>query len=122
MKISVSLPQVDVEFLDDYAHQHGIKTRSGALQLAVNRLRHDELGDAYEQAWDEWTDSGEDTAWDARWATGSAEREARRDLADRPGADPGAEANKRRPAVIVSNDQANRRAVSSAAASSPSSR
>jgi hypothetical protein len=64
MKISVSLPQVDVEFLDSYARQHGIGTRSGALQLAVNRLRHDELGDAYEQAWDEWTNSGEDIAWE----------------------------------------------------------
>jgi hypothetical protein len=64
MKISVSLPQVDVEFLDSYAHQHGIETRSGAVQLAVDRLRHDELGDAYEQAWDEWTNSGEDTAWE----------------------------------------------------------
>jgi hypothetical protein len=64
MKISVSLPQVDVEFLDSYARQHGIRTRSGALQLAVNRLRHDELGDAYEQAWDEWTNSGEDIAWE----------------------------------------------------------
>jgi hypothetical protein len=64
MKISVSLPQADVEFLESYAHQHGIETRSGAVQLAVDRLRHDELGDAYEQAWDEWTSSGEDTAWE----------------------------------------------------------
>jgi hypothetical protein len=65
MKISVSLPQVDVEFLDSYAHEHGIETRSAAVQLAVNRLRHDELGDAYQQAWDEWTNSGEHTAWES---------------------------------------------------------
>jgi Arc/MetJ-type ribon-helix-helix transcriptional regulator len=65
MKISVSLPQADVEFLDNYASQHGIETRSGAVQRAVSRLRHDELGDAYEQAWEEWTNSGEETAWES---------------------------------------------------------
>jgi hypothetical protein len=64
VKISVSLPQADVEFLDDYASQHGIETRSGALQLAVDRLRHEDLGDAYEQAWVDWDASGEAAAWD----------------------------------------------------------
>jgi hypothetical protein len=64
MKISVSLPPADVEFLDSYASQHGIETRSRALQLAVDRLRHEELGDAYEQAWDDWDTSGEAAAWE----------------------------------------------------------
>ncbi|HWI00990.1 MAG TPA: ribbon-helix-helix domain-containing protein [Propionibacteriaceae bacterium] len=64
MKISVSLPRADVEFLDDYASQHGIETRSGALQLAVDRLRHEELGDAYEQAWVDWDASGDAAAWE----------------------------------------------------------
>ena len=64
MKISVSLPQADVEFLDEYASQHGIATRSGALQVAVDRLRHEELGDAYEQAWVDWDASGEAAAWE----------------------------------------------------------
>ena len=64
MKISVSLPQADVEFLDSYALQHGIESRSGAVQLAVDRLRHEELGDAYQQAWDDWDASGEAAVWD----------------------------------------------------------
>jgi hypothetical protein len=64
VKISISLPEADVEFLDSYASQHGLPTRSGAVQLAVNRLRHEELGDAYEQAWDDWGASGEAVAWE----------------------------------------------------------
>ena len=64
MKISVSLPAADVEFLDSYASQHGIDSRSGAVQLAVDRLRHDQLGDAYEQAWDDWDASGEAAVWE----------------------------------------------------------
>jgi hypothetical protein len=64
MKISVSLSPMDLEFLDNYAAQHGIESRSAAVHLAVNRLRHEELGDAYEQAWEEWTSTGEDTAWE----------------------------------------------------------
>lgn len=65
MKISVSLPQADVEFLDSYASQHGIETRSAAVQQAVNRLRHDELGEAYQLAWEEWANSGDEPAWEA---------------------------------------------------------
>ena len=64
MKISVSLPQADVEFLDSYALQHGIESRSGAVQHAVDRLRHEELGDAYQQAWDDWDASGEAAVWE----------------------------------------------------------
>ena len=56
MKISVSLPRVDVEYLDDFGTQHGIGSRSAVIQFAVDRLRHDALGDAYEQAWDDWSD------------------------------------------------------------------
>jgi antitoxin MazE9 len=74
MKISVSLPPADVEFLDSYASQHGIETRSAALQLAVDRLRHDELGDAYEQAWEEWDASGEAAVWEGVVSDGLPQR------------------------------------------------
>lgn len=70
VKISVSLPPVDVQYLDRFAAQHGIASRSAAIQYAVDRLRHDALGDAYEQAWDDWS-AGEDAAdWDAAAADG----------------------------------------------------
>ncbi|KAA1421929.1 antitoxin [Nocardioides humilatus] len=58
MKISASLPDEDVEFLDRYAADHG-ESRSGALHRAVALLRHRDLGDQYEAAWasdnaDDW--------------------------------------------------------------------
>lgn len=64
VKISVSLPVVDVELLDAYAHTHAFPSRSAALQHAVDLLRQAELADAYEQAWDEWDSSGEAQLWE----------------------------------------------------------
>ena len=64
MKVSVSLPDDDVAFLDHYAHQEGIQSRSAALQRAVRLLRSATLSSAYEDAWNEWAASGEATLWD----------------------------------------------------------
>lgn len=70
MKISVSLPVVDVEVLDSYAHTHGVSSRSAALQHAIGLLREAELADAYEEAWDEWDASGEAALWETASADG----------------------------------------------------
>lgn len=70
MKISVSLPGEDVEFLDAYAREHELESRSAALQRAVRSLRVAELGGAYEAAWDEWRESGEAEAWEPVSADG----------------------------------------------------
>jgi antitoxin MazE9 len=64
MKVSVSLPGDDVEFLDEYARERGLESRSAAVQQAVRLLRIGELGAAYEVAWDEWAVAGEDKVWD----------------------------------------------------------
>jgi Arc/MetJ-type ribon-helix-helix transcriptional regulator len=64
MKVSVSIPNADVEFLDSYAHEHGIESRSAAIQRAIQVLRASELGDAYELAWEEWEQSGEAELWE----------------------------------------------------------
>ena len=64
MKVSVSLPGEDVQFLDEYAREQGLESRSAALLRAVRMLRAAGLGDAYEAAWDEWTNRGEATAWE----------------------------------------------------------
>jgi antitoxin MazE9 len=64
MKVSLSIPNVDVEFLDSYAHEHGIESRSAAVQRAIGLLRASELGDAYELAWNEWEESGEADLWE----------------------------------------------------------
>jgi Arc/MetJ-type ribon-helix-helix transcriptional regulator len=64
MKVSVSLPDSDVEFLDTYARDQGYGSRSAVLHEAVRLLRAAELGDAYADAWREWSDSGEADLWE----------------------------------------------------------
>lgn len=70
MKMSVSLPDDDIEFLDAYAKEHGTESRSAALHKAVDLLRAAQLADAYEDAWDSWSTSGDAEEWDAALADG----------------------------------------------------
>ena len=70
MKISVSLPDEDIEFLDEYARGLGTRSRSAVIQRAVRLLRATELGSAYAEAWAEWRASGEDELWDSAVANG----------------------------------------------------
>jgi len=72
MKMSVSLPDEDVEFLDHYSREHGIGSRSAALAKAVKLLRASQLGPAYADAWREWDESGEADAWESTSADGLA--------------------------------------------------
>ena len=65
MKVSVSLPDEDIEFLDDYAASHGMPSRSAAVHKAVRLLRTSGLGAAYEQAWSEWSADGDSEVWEA---------------------------------------------------------
>ena len=65
MKVSVSLPDEDVEFLDAYAASQGIASRSAALHKAVRLLRASELGPDYEAAWAEWSRGEDQELWDA---------------------------------------------------------
>ena len=65
MKISVSLPDEDIDFLDEYAKSLGIRSRSAVIQRAVRLLRANELGPAYAEAWEEWNTSGDAEVWDS---------------------------------------------------------
>jgi hypothetical protein len=60
MKLSVSLPEEDVMFLNDYAEAHAL-SRSAAVHEAIRGLRG-ELSGAAGETLDEW-----DTADDAQW-------------------------------------------------------
>ncbi|MEJ7707596.1 MAG: ribbon-helix-helix domain-containing protein [Nocardioidaceae bacterium] len=72
MKLSVSLPDDDVEFLDEHAAKAGLGSRSAAVHSAVRLLRHAALQDAYADAWKEW--QVEDAAlWDPAVADGLTE-------------------------------------------------
>jgi Arc/MetJ-type ribon-helix-helix transcriptional regulator len=64
MKLSVSLPDEDVEFLDQYARTQGYDSRSAVVHKAVRLLRASELGGDYADAWNEWSESGNAEAWD----------------------------------------------------------
>jgi Arc/MetJ-type ribon-helix-helix transcriptional regulator len=70
MKLSVSLPDEDVEFLDNYARAQGFASRSSVLHKAVRLLKGAELGAAYEDAFAEWEESGDAADWEATVADG----------------------------------------------------
>jgi Arc/MetJ-type ribon-helix-helix transcriptional regulator len=70
MKVSVSLPRADVEFLDGYAREQGLGSRSAAVHRAIRVLRTAELGGTYEAAWAEWTAAVDDDGWASTSADG----------------------------------------------------
>jgi Arc/MetJ-type ribon-helix-helix transcriptional regulator len=71
MKLSVSLPEDDVAFLDDFAQRGGARSRSSAIHRAIELLRMNELEEAYADAFGEWDDS----AWETTIADGIADEE-----------------------------------------------
>ena len=64
MKVSVSLPDEDVEFLDSYARARDMGSRSAVVHKAVGLLRASQLERAYEEAWAAWRTDGDDQAWE----------------------------------------------------------
>jgi len=69
MKLSVSLPDEDVKFLDEYAEQLGIESRSAVVHRAVRLLQASEMGAAYQAAWEEWA-AGDADSWEPTVAAG----------------------------------------------------
>ncbi|MCL1594133.1 MAG: ribbon-helix-helix domain-containing protein [Actinomycetia bacterium] len=72
MKISVSLPNDDVAFLDEYARTQGYASRSAVVHAAVRLLESSKLGDAYADAWKHWEDSADSDVWDRSASDGMA--------------------------------------------------
>lgn len=65
MKVSVSISDSDMEFLDGYARSHAIASRSAVVQKAIQLLRYSELSQHYEAAFNEWERDDESRVWDA---------------------------------------------------------
>lgn len=65
MKVSVSLPGEDIQFLDAYAREQGLESRSAAVHRAVRLLRTAELAGTYEAAWEEWAAEDDGTLWES---------------------------------------------------------
>ena len=63
MKLSVSLPDEDVNFLDEYVAQSGTSSRSSVIHQAIGLLRTASMEDAYAAAWEEWETSEDATLW-----------------------------------------------------------
>ena len=70
MKLSVSLPDEDVEVLDAFAQRAGLPSRSAALQHAIRLLRHPDLEQDYAAAWQEWDASEDGALWGSTSADG----------------------------------------------------
>jgi len=64
MKLSVSLPEEDVAFLNAYAEAHAL-SRSAAIHHAIHELRSGQLSDDYGEAWAEWAANDDAHHWDA---------------------------------------------------------
>jgi Arc/MetJ-type ribon-helix-helix transcriptional regulator len=71
MKLSVSLPDDDVAFLDQVALDRALDSRSAALQAAVKALREQSLVEAYMEEF--LASRGEYAEWDATSGDGIAE-------------------------------------------------
>lgn len=73
MKLSISLSEDDVKFLESYARAQGLSSRSAVLQKAISILRLNALGPAYDQAWQEWRDDESGADWDTSAGDGLAD-------------------------------------------------
>ena len=70
MKLSVSLPKDDVQFIDRYGKAVGAPSRSAVVQRALRLLRAADLGAAYGEAWAEWESADDASLWDMTAADG----------------------------------------------------
>lgn len=65
MKLSVSLPDPQINFLDHYQQRHGLGSRSEVLQVALKLLQERALEEEYRAAGEEWQNSEDAALWDS---------------------------------------------------------
>jgi Arc/MetJ-type ribon-helix-helix transcriptional regulator len=65
MKVSVSLSEEDVAFLDAETRQGVFASRSAAVAAAIRACRSRDLAAAYFEAFRDWNEAEENEAWDA---------------------------------------------------------
>lgn len=64
MKVSISLPEKEVDFLDEYARTRRMKSRSAVVRKAVKLLQAEKLEDDYAAAWAEWAAADDSVDWE----------------------------------------------------------
>jgi hypothetical protein len=72
MKLSLSIPSEDVAFLDAYAAEHALGSRSAAMHQAIGALRLSALPGSYAEAWSEWMTGEDAEAWETTAGDGGA--------------------------------------------------
>ena len=65
VKLSLSIPEDDVRFIDGKARDGTYPSRSAVVVAAIRTMRHAELTDSYVAAFDEWASGGEAGLWEA---------------------------------------------------------
>lgn len=55
--MSISLPEADLTFLDQYSEENGLESRSAAVHTAIRALRDTQLEAEYTDAFTEWEGS-----------------------------------------------------------------
>lgn len=71
-KLSISLPEEDVAYIDEYAQRVGAPSRSSVLHQALALLRMSELESAYAAAFQEWQESEDQRLWENTSSDGLA--------------------------------------------------
>lgn len=64
MKVSISLSDADLAYLDAETAAGRYASRSAAVAAAIGWMRRGDLVAIYDQAFDDWADSGEAEVWD----------------------------------------------------------
>lgn len=64
MKLSVSLPEEEVCFLDDYRQTAHLESRSAAVHVAVRQLRESLLAQEYTQMFSDADYLNDTSVWD----------------------------------------------------------
>ena len=66
IKVSISLDELDIAYLDQQAREGAFPSRSAAVQEAIRLLRESGLADSYAEAFASWhEDVAVAGAWDA---------------------------------------------------------
>ena len=74
MKLSISLPDKDVAYIDRHLAVHDEPSRSAVIRKAIERLREEELSEAYAALWKEWG-TEDDLLWETTVGDGIEDEE-----------------------------------------------
>jgi Arc/MetJ-type ribon-helix-helix transcriptional regulator len=70
VKLSVSVDQGFVPFIERYQQDHTIRTKSEVVERALDLLRKAELEQAYKEAAQEWLENSDAALWENTVADG----------------------------------------------------